>query len=193
MHETHVFDSGHVAAGRRRTGHVGGTHTLRSDRGQQPTWIVERAVDEALRRKLVRLDDSLHVADRLEAEDRRRCTVMREILDAAYPVTTPVRATRNDASPICWCVPVCPSPTMQHRFEIGGQRYRIDLCYPEPSIVIEFDVGSSTQDDGRSMTIEHARTDSCCSGSSSCISRRSRAIRRSSTRCGAALRRASRG
>ncbi len=28
---------------------------------------------------------------------------------------------------------------MQHRVEIGGKRYRIDLCYPEHRIAIEFD------------------------------------------------------
>jgi very-short-patch-repair endonuclease len=32
-----------------------------------------------------------------------------------------------------------PEPTMQHTVEINGKRSRIDLCYPDARIAIEFD------------------------------------------------------
>ena len=65
-------------------------------------WRVERAVDEALRRKLVTLRALAAVAEELAGRGRRRCTVIRDILEHRHPGTTRARALRSDASPICW-------------------------------------------------------------------------------------------
>jgi very-short-patch-repair endonuclease len=138
IHETNVFDIGHVA--RIRSIPVTSVaRTLCDLTAVVREWVVERAVDEALRRKLVRLDDILDVADRLEGRGRRKCTVMRDILDRRRPGYDPgeSRPERHIADLLVRAG--LPAPTMQHQVEIGGKRYRIDLCYPELKIAIEFD------------------------------------------------------
>jgi very-short-patch-repair endonuclease len=104
----------------------------------RPT-MVERAVDEALRRKLVTLRALAAVADDLAGRGRSRCTVMRAILEHRLPGYEP-----GDSRPEQRLVDVLaraglPAPTRQHAVSIGGKRYRIDLCYPEAKIAIEYD------------------------------------------------------
>ena len=102
--------------------------------------VVERAVDEALRRKTVRLDDLVEIG-----RTTRRARTPSLHGHAGDPRAPPPglrpgrERIRNGASPTCWSVPDCPKPTMQHPVEINGKRYRIDLCYPDAEIAIEFD------------------------------------------------------
>lgn len=139
IHETDVFDIGHV-------GRIGGIPVTSAARTlcdltavtNQP-WIVERAVDEALRRKIVRLDDIADVAERLAGRGRHRCTVMREILDRRHPGYDPGESHPERRIADLLVRAGLPEPTMQHPVAIGGKRYRIDLCYPEHRIAIEFD------------------------------------------------------
>ena len=101
--------------------------------------VVERAVDEALRRKTVRLDDLVETAERLEGRGRHRCTVMREILDRRRPGYDPGESHPERRIADLLIRAGLPEPTMQHPVEINGKRYRIDLCYPDARIAIEFD------------------------------------------------------
>lgn len=102
-------------------------------------WVVERAVDEALRRGIATLPRLRCVAEALEGPGRRRCTVMREILEHRAPGYHP-----GESAPEKRIVDVLvraglPAPTPQHWVDVGGKRYRIDLCYPEQRIAIEYD------------------------------------------------------
>jgi very-short-patch-repair endonuclease len=102
-------------------------------------WMVERAVDGALRRKIVTLRQLASVADDLAGRGRRRCTVMNEILEHRVPGYHP-----GDSDPEKRIVDLLvraglPEPTRQHRVRNGRKRYRIDLCYPEARIAIEYD------------------------------------------------------
>jgi very-short-patch-repair endonuclease len=102
-------------------------------------WLVERAVDEALRRKLVTVRRLGAVADDLAGRGRMRCTVMREILEHRTPGYDP-----GESEPERRIVDVLlraglPEPVRQHPVTLGGRRYRIDLCYPEHKIAIEYD------------------------------------------------------
>jgi very-short-patch-repair endonuclease len=102
-------------------------------------WKVERAVDEALRRKLLTVRALASVADDLAGRGRRRCTVMREILERRTPGYDP-----GDSVPERRIVDVLlraglPEPVRQHPVTIGGKQYRIDLCYPDAKIAIEYD------------------------------------------------------
>lgn len=138
MHETSVFDIGHVA----RTSGIPVTsvaRTLCDLTAVAQLWVVERAVDEALRRKLVRLEDIVDVADRLEGPGRRKCTMMRDILDRRRPGYDPGESRPERRIADLLVRAGLPAPTMQHGVEIGGRRYRIDLCYPDAKIAIEFD------------------------------------------------------
>jgi very-short-patch-repair endonuclease len=138
IHETNVFDIGHVT---RISGVpvTSAARTLCDLTAIARPWLVERAVDEALRRKIVRLGDLAGVADRLEGRGRRRCTVMRDILDHRVPGYDPGESHPERRIADLLARAGLPPPTMQHTVEIGGRRFRIDLCYPEQRIAIEFD------------------------------------------------------
>jgi very-short-patch-repair endonuclease len=139
LHETAVFDVGHVS----RIAGIPVTSVARTlcdlTAVVRQLWVIERAVDEALRRKLVRLDDLAAVADLLEGRGRRRCTMMREILDRRRPGYDPGESDPERRIADLLVRSGLPAPTMQHPVEIGGRRYRIDLCYPDAKIAIEFD------------------------------------------------------
>jgi hypothetical protein len=138
MHETSVFEVGHVT----RVDGVPVTsvaRTLCDLTAVVRPWIVERAVDESLRRKIVRLEDITEVADRLAGRGRLRCTVMRGILDRRRPGYDPGDSVPERRIADLLVRAGLPEPTLQHPAQLGGRRYRIDLCYPELRIAIEFD------------------------------------------------------
>jgi hypothetical protein len=138
VHETTVFDVGHV----RRISGIPVTsvaRTLCDLTAVVRKWTTERAVDEALRRKLVRLEDLVEVADLLEGRGRLRCTVMREILDHRRPGYDPGESNPERRIADLLVRAGLPAPVMQHPVLVDGKRYRIDLCYPEQRIAIEFD------------------------------------------------------
>jgi very-short-patch-repair endonuclease len=101
--------------------------------------IVEHAVDEALRRKLVTLRSITSVADDLAGRGRRRCTVMRDILEHRTPGYVPADSEPEKRIADLLVRAGLPEPTRQHPVVVGGRRYRIDLCYPDLRIAIEYD------------------------------------------------------
>ncbi len=138
VHESAVFDPRHL----RRVAGIPTTsvaRTLCDLTAVVPKWTVERAVDEALRRKIVRLGDIVAVAELLEGRGRLRCTVMREILEHRRPGYEPGDSDPERRIAELLVRAGLPEPTRQHRVEIGGRRFRIDLCYPEFKIAIEYD------------------------------------------------------
>jgi very-short-patch-repair endonuclease len=138
IHESTVFDVGHLG----RIAEVPVTsvaRTLCDLTAVVTSWVVERAVDEALRRKIVRLEQIVDTAERLEGRGRLRCTVMRELLDRRRPGYDPGESHPERRIADLLVRAGLPAPTMQHAVEIDGKRYRIDLCYPEQRIAIEFD------------------------------------------------------
>jgi len=104
-----------------------------------PVWNVERAVDEALRRKLVTLSTLRNVAEDLEGRGRLRSTVTRDILEHRLPGYQPGDSAPEKRISDLLVRAGFPSPMMQHPVQIGGKRYRIDLCYPDLRIAIEYD------------------------------------------------------
>jgi very-short-patch-repair endonuclease len=138
VHESAVFDTRHIVI----VADIPTTsvaRTLCDLTAVVRPWMVERAVDEALRRKLVRIPEIVEVATLLEGRGRHRCTVMREILvhrQAGYQPgdSAPERRIRD-----LLVRAGLPAPTMQHRVRMGRKVVRIDLCYPEQKIAIEYD------------------------------------------------------
>jgi hypothetical protein len=102
-------------------------------------WKVERAVDEALRRKLVSLRALATVAEELHGRGRRRCTMMREILEHRLPGSHPGESEPERRIADLLVRVGLPEPARQHWVRLGARRYRIDLCYPEHRIAIEYD------------------------------------------------------
>jgi very-short-patch-repair endonuclease len=138
MHESEVFGPAHVS----RSGPLPITsvaRTLNDLTAVVRKWTVEKAVDDALRRKIVSLKALARVAGDLEGRGRLRCTVMREILEARTSDYHP-----GDSEPEKRIADVLvraglPEPVRQHWVRVGGRRYRIDLCYPDLGIAIEYD------------------------------------------------------
>jgi very-short-patch-repair endonuclease len=102
-------------------------------------WAVERAVDEALRRRIVTLRSLARVARDLEGRGRLRCTVMRDILGYRAPGYDPGDSDPERRIAALLVRRGLPQPTLQHRVSVGAKRYRIDLCYPDQRIAIEYD------------------------------------------------------
>jgi very-short-patch-repair endonuclease len=102
-------------------------------------WMVERAVDEALRRNLVTLRRLAHTADQLAGRGRRRCTVMSEILESRLPGYEPGESAPEKRIAELLERSGLPKPTRQHRVRIGSRTARVDLCYPKERVAIEYD------------------------------------------------------
>jgi very-short-patch-repair endonuclease len=153
VHESTVFAADHVA----RVHSIPTTsvaRTLCDLTAIERPWIIARAVDEALRRKIVTRRSLARVAEALEGRGRHRCTVMRDILEHRQPGYHPGDSDPEKRIADLLVRAGLPEPTHQHRVRIGSKRYRRDLCYPEHKIAIEYDSwgfhrGRQTFDDDR--------------------------------------------
>lgn len=138
IHESSVFNPGHVT----QIGPVPVTsvaRTLCDLTAVVRSWRVERAVDEALRRKIVTLRALGRIAHDLEGRGRLKCTVMGDILEHRAPGYDPGESEPEKRIADILVRAGLPEPTRQHPVVVGGRRYRIDLCYPDEKIAIEYD------------------------------------------------------
>jgi very-short-patch-repair endonuclease len=138
VHESAVFGPDHV----HRLGPVPVTsvaRTLCDLTAVVRPWAVERAVDEGLRRGLVSLAALRRVAEALEGRGRLRCTVMREILERRVPGYDAGESAPERRIATLLVRAGIPEPRLQHRVRVGSRTYRIDLCYPDERIGIEYD------------------------------------------------------
>jgi hypothetical protein len=101
--------------------------------------MVERAVDDALRRKLVTLRALARVADALDGKGRLRCTVTRGILRARQPGFDPGGSPAELRIVRLLVRAGLPKPVQQWRVRFEGRTARADLAYPELGIVMEYD------------------------------------------------------
>ena len=104
-----------------------------------PAWRVERAVDEALRRKVVTLRRLAMTWDALAGRGRRRGTVMQELLARRLPGYDPGESEPEKRIADLLVRAGLPEPVRQHGVRLGSRRARIDLCYPAEKIAIEYD------------------------------------------------------
>jgi very-short-patch-repair endonuclease len=100
---------------------------------------VERAVDDALRRKLVTLTSLRNAADTLHGQGRLRCTVTRRILEARLPGFDPGGSPAELRIVRLLVRAGLPKPVQQWRVRHRGRTARADLAYPELGIVMEYD------------------------------------------------------
>jgi very-short-patch-repair endonuclease len=138
VHESNVFAKHHIV----RVAHIPTTsvaRTLCDLTAVARDWVVERAVDEALRRKLVRIPEIVDAAALLEGRGRHCCTVIRAVLEARQPGYEPGESEPEKRISDVLVRAGLPAPIKQHRVRIGNRVVRIDLCYPEHKIAIEYD------------------------------------------------------
>ena len=104
-----------------------------------PPWVVERAVDDALRRRLTTLTLLERVFLQIATRGRRRSTVMRAILEARLPGFDP-GGSDQETKLVRWLVAAgLPRPKQQHRVRLGNRTYKLDLAYPAAKLAIEYD------------------------------------------------------
>jgi len=102
-------------------------------------WMVERAVDDAIRRRLTTERELAATLHELTGRGRRRCTVMREIIEARIPGLE-VAESRRESELVQWLVGAgLPAPLLQHRVRTSQRTIRIDLSYPDAMLAIEYD------------------------------------------------------
>jgi len=100
---------------------------------------VARALNDALRRDLTTLTRIQRVFLDLANRGRRRSTFMRALLEERLPGFDPGES-EQEAKIVRWLVGAgLPRPAQQHRVEINGRRYRLDLAYPRQLVGIEYD------------------------------------------------------
>jgi hypothetical protein len=98
-----------------------------------------RAVDDALRRQALTLDDLRACLERLPAGRRRRAGSIERVLAERLPGYRPVA---NDWER--WLAGVLrdaglPAPVPQYPVDVGGRRRYLDHAYPTERIGLEFD------------------------------------------------------
>jgi hypothetical protein len=138
VHESTVWRPDHFA---RRAGIpvTSVARTLCDVTAVAPAPAVERAVDDALRRKLVTLRSLQRVADSLDGRGRRRCTVTRGILAERQPGYDPGGSDAELRIVRLLVRAGLSRPVQQWRVRFEGGSARTDLACPELGIVIEYD------------------------------------------------------
>jgi very-short-patch-repair endonuclease len=138
VHDSFILDGWHTTR-RRSIPVTSPARTLCDLTAVWPPWDVERAIDDALRRKLLGLARLEAVFRDLAHRGRRRSTVMRAALEARVPGFDPGESVM-EAKVLRWIKSAgLPEPVQQHRVRVDGHTYRLDLAYPDLKIAIEYD------------------------------------------------------
>jgi len=138
VHQTEVWAPDHGCS-RLRIPTTSAARTLCDLTGVAHPRTVERAVDDALRRKLTSLRSLRRVAAALEGHGRSRCTVMRDLLAARRPGFDPGGSPPEVRIARLLVGAGLPEPEPQARFRSRGRTFRVDLAYREHGVVIEYD------------------------------------------------------
>jgi hypothetical protein len=98
-----------------------------------------RALDDALRRRLIRLDRLQRCAARLSKSPGRRPAVVQGLLAARLPGYDPGDSDLETRVLRLLVAQGLPAPVQQHKVRLGGRTCRIDLAYPGSKLAIELD------------------------------------------------------
>jgi hypothetical protein len=98
------------------------------------------AVDDALRRGLVKLADLRRCHERVDTGPGRRPTLaMREVLLERRPGHAPGDSRREADIVRLLARTDLPAPVLGHRVSVGRRTYKLDIAWPEVKRAIEFD------------------------------------------------------
>ncbi len=138
VHDTQVLGRRHVAT-HRGLPVSSPARTLCDLTWRSSPRVVERALDDALRRKITTLRATRATYLDLAGPGRRRCTVMRALLDERIPGFDP-GGSPKERGLVEWIIGAgLPAPVSQHRVRVGRRSFRLDLAYPDLRIGIEYD------------------------------------------------------
>jgi very-short-patch-repair endonuclease len=96
-------------------------------------------LDDALRRRLIRLDRLRSCLGRLAKAPGRRTAVVQDLLAARLPGYDPGDSDLETTVLRLLVASGLPAPVQQHRVRIAGRTFRIDLAYPDRRVAIELD------------------------------------------------------
>lgn len=113
--------------------------TLVDVSGRLSAEALGRAVDDGLRRRILRLDALRRCVGRLEAGPGRRTSVVHDVLRLRLPGYDPGDSDFETLVLRALVARGLPPPVQQYRVKVGGRVVRIDLAYPGLRIAIELD------------------------------------------------------
>jgi very-short-patch-repair endonuclease len=114
--------------------------TLVDSCGLVPLPQLERATDDLLRRRLMRVSDLVTCFESVPVSGRRRSAPIRRLLVERIPGFHAGGSDRElDVMRILKRAGVFPLPRQQYRVKAGGKTYRLDFAWPETKHYIEFD------------------------------------------------------
>lgn len=98
-----------------------------------------RVLDDAIRRRLIDLEEFRRCAGRLLPAPGRSMSKVHAVLGARIPGYDPGDSDLETRALRALTAAGLPPPKQQHRILIDGKKARIDLAYPELMIAIELD------------------------------------------------------
>ncbi len=111
------------------------------DLGATSKWMVERAFEEGIRRRLYAASDVEAVVARVARRGRRGVGVIRPVLEARRAVDMVTESVLEDRFLSVVRELALPSPRAQHvvRDDVGAFICRADFAYPQEMLLIELD------------------------------------------------------
>jgi len=98
-----------------------------------------RVLDDAIRRRLIDLEEFRRCAGRLLPAPGRAMSKVHAVLGARIPGYDPGDSDLETRALRALTAAGLPPPKQQHRIDVRGRKARIDLAYPELMIAIELD------------------------------------------------------
>ena len=98
-----------------------------------------RVLDDAMRRRLIDLEELRRCAGRLLPAPGRSMSKVHAVLGARIPGYNPGDSDLETRALRALTAAGLPPPKQQHRIDVRGRKARIDLAYPELMIAIELD------------------------------------------------------
>lgn len=109
------------------------------DAGRLHPWTLGRVVDDALRRKIVRLPDLVRTFERAPVSGRRPSASMKDVLAERLPGFDPGgSASELEVLGILRGAGIDPLPVQQFQVIVEGHRYVLDYAWEETKHAIEY-------------------------------------------------------
>lgn len=105
-----------------------------------PPWVVEDALDDALRRRLVDVRSLRRLLDADGARGRNGTGVLRALLEDRSPGHAPAESVLETRLAALLRRSTLPYPVQQHEVRVGGRVVaRVDFAWPDVKVAVEAD------------------------------------------------------
>lgn len=118
--------------------------------------LLARMLDDAVRRRLVRVDELRACYEALTVQGRRKTRVVRALLDERLPGLRPGDSEREQALVQVLLEADLGRAAQQYQVVAGGRVYLLDLAYPDERVGVEYD-GFAEHTTFTAFTSDHRR------------------------------------